>query len=114
MLLGKRGRSFTYYLRPVAGSGFTFDGSETVTALLKKATANNLPPADSVAGVSLTAAFIAAAGADPAMWALSLTGPQTAALDRAVYVTDAKVIKAAVTLPDFGTALVDMRQGVTP
>jgi len=84
-----RGETVSFGLR----SDPAYDGTETVTCDIKIAYNGwKVPPDSDAAVATITPVFVPAVGEVAAHWLFTMTAAQTAALDAADYITDAKIV----------------------
>lgn len=84
-----RGVQFAYQLQR---SGAGFDGTETVSSVIKDTLAGGTPLSTAPVLVATTASFTPANGATPSAWVFSVSAAQSAMLIKDTYITDAKIV----------------------
>jgi len=106
----QRGESITLALEAVSGDPAAVGA---VTAALKPLAAGRAAPdPDTPVVASFTVNFVAASGADPARWLLTLTAAQSAGLAAGSYVADARLgIGGGIAITE--TVTLRLRDAVT-
>jgi len=91
----KRGEDLKFVITVEEG---TVTGSETVTAVLKRAVRGIDSPGDGEdPALTMSATFAAASGGTPDRWYLNAAGSATAGLVAGKYVTDVKFVQGGIT-----------------